>query len=205
MISVNDDSNNANNLKTTYVDSMWVKKLDGLYDENYNLLSTYNELVSDYGLNVQKDYTEDGNNGYLTENSGSFSAIDYYNDEFYDKFQNYSILILPNNITKIGNYALAEAPLTYVILSNNVTSIGDNAFEFTAIKSIIIPSNVSKIGQRAFYECIDLENVKFKNTTGWFVADSTSATSGNNINVTNPEINADNLVNTYNSKYWKRN
>ena len=48
-------------------------------------------------------------------------------------------------------------------------------------------------------------NVTFENTTGWFITSSSSATSGTNINVTNPSTNATNLKSTYADNYWKRN
>ena len=52
---------------------------------------------------------------------------------------------------------------TDIIIPDDVTSIGDNAFEYSDITSVIIPGTVKKIGKNAFNSCSYLENVIIEN------------------------------------------
>ena len=75
-------------------------------------------------------------------------------------------LIIPESITKIGNYAFEGCSgLTSVTIPNTVTSIGDNAFEdCSGLTSIIIPNSVTEIGKVAFEDCIALTRVTLGNS-----------------------------------------
>lgn len=70
--------------------------------------------------------------------------------------------------------------------------------------SVIIPDGVTSIGYRAFEGCSNLTSVTFKNTTGWFVSQSNTATSGINVYLADPSQNAVYLKDTYRNYYWKR-
>ena len=72
-------------------------------------------------------------------------------------------------------------------------------------KILVISDEVTSIGGHTFDGCTELISVTFENTTGWFTAGSSSATSGTNMTVTNPSTNATNLKSTYKDYYWKRN
>ncbi len=50
-----------------------------------------------------------------------------------------------------------------IIIPNNVTEIGDKCFEGLNITSVIIPNSVSKIGFSAFSDCKKLKSVEFSN------------------------------------------
>ena len=139
-------------------------------------------------------------------------------------------VVIQNSVTSIGAYAFAYSGLTSITIPSSVTSIGESVFkscrsltsiifeqnsQLTSIgsetfydcrvlTSITIPSKVTSIGKIAFYGCSSLTSVTFKNTARWFTADSASATTGDSINVTNPETNATNLRNSYVNKYLKR-
>ena len=88
-------------------------------------------------------------------------------------------VIIPNNITTIGDYAFESCNgLTSVTIGNGVTTIGKNAFvNCDSITSIIIPDNVTSIDNNAFNACDALTSV----TIGSGVTSiGSSAFNGNN-------------------------
>ena len=72
-------------------------------------------------------------------------------------------MIIPNDVTSIGNYAFSGCSgLTSVTIGNSVTSIGDGAFGgCRGLTSVTIPNDVTSIGVWAFYNCSDLVSVTF--------------------------------------------
>ncbi len=111
------------------------------------------------------------------------------------------------NITEIKAYAFYNAQnITSATIPSSITSIGSYAFSgCSGLTSITIPAGVTSIGSQAFYCCSSLANVTFENTGGWFVASSSTATSGTDVTLTDPSTNATYLKTTYYNKYWKRN
>ena len=114
-----------------------------------------------------------------------------------------------NSVTSIGDSAFMNCnSLTSVIIGNSVSTIGEHAFLYCpALTSITIPDSVNSIGMCAFYDCASLTSVTFKNTSGWWYASSTSATSGNSISAANlatPSTAATYLTSTYYKYFWKR-
>jgi hypothetical protein len=114
-----------------------------------------------------------------------------------------------NGVTSIGDYAFYGCTgLTSVSLGSNVTSIGNSAFyNCSSLTSVTIPSNVTSIGQYAFKGCSSLTSAVFENTSGWWVAYTTSETSGTNIlsdRLQTASTAATYLTDTYYTKYWRR-
>lgn len=70
-------------------------------------------------------------------------------------------LIIPNNVTNIGNYTFYGCTsLESVSISNSLTSIGSQAFYgCTNLASVIIPNSVESIGNSAFAGCSNLKSV----------------------------------------------
>ncbi len=70
-------------------------------------------------------------------------------------------VIIPDNVTSIGNSAFKECSgLTSIIIPNGVTSIGDGAFRgCSGLTSIVIPFGVTSIGSSAFLGCNKLVEV----------------------------------------------
>ncbi len=70
-------------------------------------------------------------------------------------------LIIPDNATRIGNYAFnGYDNLTSVIIGNNVTSIGNEAFICCSnLTSVTIPDSVASIGNNVFEACSGLTSV----------------------------------------------
>ena len=96
-------------------------------------------------------------------------------------------LVIPENVTKIGNYAFYGCEW-----------VGD----------LTIPAAVKQIGKYAFGGCGNVAEVTFKNTTGWYYALNSVATSGTSLSsssLSNPSTAAEWLTSTYDNYYWKRN
>lgn len=71
--------------------------------------------------------------------------------------------IIPNSITKIGNYAFCGCcGLTNVLIPNSITKIGDKAFyDCNGLTSINIPSSIISIGNSAFQGCSSLGTLNY--------------------------------------------
>ncbi len=70
-------------------------------------------------------------------------------------------LIIPNDVTHIGDYAFCGCSgLISITIPENVTSIGDYAFNGCfGLISITIPENVTSIGKYAFQNCSGLTSI----------------------------------------------
>ncbi len=75
-------------------------------------------------------------------------------------------LVIPNDITKIKDYAFYRCSgLTSITIPNSVTSIGERAFAYCdGLTSITIPNSVTSIGDEAF-NCDNLRIVKSLSNT----------------------------------------
>ena len=66
--------------------------------------------------------------------------------------------IIPDSVTKIGDYAFFRcSSLSDIVIPNSVTDIGDFAFSYcSSLNNIVIPNSVTNIGKGAFSGCISL-------------------------------------------------
>lgn len=71
---------------------------------------------------------------------------------------------LPNNLTKIGEYAFYRcSKLALTKLPSGVTSIGAGAFSYcTKLKLTEIPASVTSIGSQSFMRCDSMKEITFK-------------------------------------------
>ncbi len=69
--------------------------------------------------------------------------------------------IIPNSVTKIGNFAFgACVSLTSIVIPNSVTEIGHYAFHSCdSLTSIDIPNSVIEIGYGVFESCLGLSSI----------------------------------------------
>lgn len=76
------------------------------------------------------------------------------NSTLYDYVGKRKKVIIPQNVTTIGNWALGESNITEVTIPKSVKTIEDNAFIYcNKLTRIHIPENVTTIGKCAFEEC----------------------------------------------------
>ena len=95
-------------------------------------------------------------------------------------------LVIPENVTKIGNYAFYGCEW-----------VGD----------LTIPAAVKQIGKYAFGGCNNVAEVAFENPNDWYYASSSTATSGTSLSSSSlfsPSTAAEWLTSTYDNYYWKR-
>jgi hypothetical protein len=72
-------------------------------------------------------------------------------------------IIIPKDVTSIGQMAFGSSSLTNVKIPNGVTSIGEEAFlSCKSLTSVIIGKNVTSIEPRAFENCASLTSVTFQ-------------------------------------------
>ena len=115
------------------------------------------------------------------------------------------------SLTSIGNVAFRDcSKLTSISLPSSLTSIGNSAFYscdgLTGELDLSNCTSLTSIGMLAFSDCSALKSVVFPvGSTGWYVTQDETATSGTPVSVTNSSTNARNLTDKYDNYYWKRN
>lgn len=66
-------------------------------------------------------------------------------------------LIIPSNVTSIGQYAFDNTSITSVVINNNLKNINNGVFyNCTSLYSAYIPSTITSIGTSAFENCYNL-------------------------------------------------
>ena len=118
----------------------------GLYNSSGNLICNWNSS----GIKVDIAY-ENGS----TSTTRAKNVID-------NKYPKTTKIILPNNITTIGELSLAGCTtLTSIVIPNSVTSIGKQSFNnCESLINIDIPNSVTTISSHVFWNCYSLETVK---------------------------------------------
>ena len=98
---------------------------------------------------------------------GGYSANPlYFAHDLYLNGELVKDLVIPNNVTSIGDYAFSGcSSLTSITIPNGVTSIGDYAFrDCSSLTSITIPNSVTSIGNYAFWDCSSLTSITIPNS-----------------------------------------
>ena len=121
---------------------------DGLYDANTIKLDTYKKS----GMDVEIDYTA---SNYKTEVTSPYYVLS-------NVYPTAKIVILPENITKIGAYTFNSCTgLTGIGIPDSITSIGDRGFVgCSALTNMYMPDSVSLLGNHVFHGCTKLSNIK---------------------------------------------
>jgi hypothetical protein len=79
--------------------------------------------------------------------------------------RNLTSIIIPNNVTSIGNSAFYRSGLTSITIPDSVTSIGSSAFGYcTSLTSVTIPNSVTSIGDNTFLG-VPIRNLNIDMTT----------------------------------------
>lgn len=126
----------------------------GLYDTDNNMIVSYEELVENYGLKVDKTYDR---NSYKTDATSAYSV--FTNNP---ELANGTKLVIGEDVVSIGAYAFYGCiNLEYIRIPNTVVTITSYAFyNCTGLKHVKIPSSVITIEANAFEGCTGLETVR---------------------------------------------
>ena len=122
----------------------------------------------------------------------------------FENCTNITKVVLAEGVEAVSSQSFTKSGIVELVIPNTVTGGISGFNNCTSLKKITIGSGVTTIYPNAFNACSNLTSATFKQTSGWFVADSNSATSGTNISVSNPSTAATYLRSTYVSKYFKR-
>ena len=139
-----------------------------------------------------------------------FVGCDQLTSILVDKDNQFYESIDGNLYTKGGEtliqYAYGKSD-THFTVPNSVTHIEDGAFgDGDNLESVTIGKNVTSIAIYP-YDFYGFTSLTFENTDGWYRTDDIDATSGREIDVSNPYTNVEKIKDTYghDTYYWKRN
>ena len=115
----------------------------GLFDANSNLVASWDNLVKTYSMDCTKNYTS--SNYQTTATSPSYVLT---------KRVTGAKLVMPDDVTVIGDYAFALCHETSIEIPPNLTSLGEYAFfNCNGFTEVVIPKSLTTIGTKAFYFC----------------------------------------------------
>ena len=124
----------------------------GLYDENNDMIASWEELTGTYNLNITTSWGSSG----AESNSRSLYNILKNNSEL----SGAKTLVISNQINTIGAYAFnyTEGIDTIIIPEGELKSIPKYAFYGSSFKEIIISESVERIEQYGFHYSKNLKN-----------------------------------------------
>jgi hypothetical protein len=92
----------------------------------------------------------------------------FYARHFYLNGEELTDLVIPDNVTSIGNYTFTKALINSVTLPESLISIGKGVFYGCyKLKSVTIPKNVNSIEGDAFFLCSNLTKVETTDLEAW--------------------------------------
>jgi hypothetical protein len=103
------------------------------------------------------------------ESSVSFGGKNYcvtsIDDSCFEGCSNFTSIIIPSSIEKIGTKAFASSSVKYVVFEHDskINSIGESAFENSSIEFISLPKSLAFIDRSAFSNCKNLSILIIKN------------------------------------------
>ena len=97
------------------------------------------------------------------------SAITNTSGVNFENKNNLVKILIPENLTSIGNYAFSYcSSLASITIPNSVTSIGERAFEYcSSLTSITISNGVTSIGKSAFQSCSKITEIHISDIAKW--------------------------------------
>ncbi|MBO5488228.1 MAG: leucine-rich repeat protein, partial [Eubacterium sp.] len=134
----------------------------GLYDENMQLLYSWDELVEKGWIRVSEEKVTDSDSQNLVGNlviSPSVTIIAY---RAFADCSSLTSIEIPSSVTGIEGGAFSCCSrLTSIEIPSSVTSIGNSAFYYCKrLSSVRIPSSVTSIEGFTFYACDSLTSIE---------------------------------------------
>ena len=139
-----------------------------------------NYLVSGHGkvIDVKRDELDENDYKLIEKldkddkaNALTMKDVDDYVKGNHDKFVIYedgTLEILDENITKIGPFAFYKTNITKIKIPNSVGKIGECAFYGCGLTEVTIPNSVTEIGAEAFWGCTSLNSVTIPSGCKYF-------------------------------------
>ena len=147
---------NKGNAELVSIDGKISKQEAGLYDEDFNLVASWDELI-DAGLDIVSNTQS---TEVYNEEEDAYEEV-YPNAQMLSNYSNGKILVIPDSVTRIGVSALYDSELTNIIIPSSVKNIGGNAFAHcNNLVSIYIPDSVTSMGNGVFGSDENLSDVR---------------------------------------------
>ena len=152
-----------------------IKLAPGLYDENDNLLISWEDLTStEYKTITYVGYDDDWNEIELTsailnvdENGELTSAYEGNDDVNYSAEYLVGKLIIDDSVTSMYATFVYCDGLTEVVIPNSVTKLEWGVFkDCTSLTSITIPASVTDIGNQVIEGCSSLTSIVVDKNNG---------------------------------------
>ena len=138
----------------------WTLLNPGLYDDNNNLVASWETLVNDYGFDMTTDegcnYSYSSYNNRWVHYGSNYSSTTVTIDQvptsipyralMEDALSTGTTLVLPNSLEKIGSCVLENNPLTKIYIPNSVNEIGSYAFRDNGNLEVVIENEESDLG-----------------------------------------------------------
>lgn len=132
----------------------------GLYDDNYNMIKSWDELKASGEIIVSDNVLTDtiGSSHGILVVSTEVKSIGKY---ALDGSSRYSVIYLPNSVTEITEYAFhCNSDIEELYLPNSIVTIGEYAFDNCyKLRKVNIPNKITVIPSYSFYYCNALESI----------------------------------------------
>ena len=132
-------------------DFIIVTSQQSFVDNDGNVLSGYGQILLEFSGNVE-EYNLPNTVQYVANGAFDKAKISRM---IYDHDVEWDIAIVDNT------YPLQNCGISELVISEGVTSIPDYLFARLSINDLEIPSTVEYIGSKSFYDCEQLETIRF--------------------------------------------
>ena len=181
-----------NNLTSVVIPNSVTTIGDSAFSRNNLTSVVIPDSVTEIGGSAFNNNQLSESQAYIYARNGN-GSIDYTTIVSYGGAKRDNVVI-PNNVTTIGDWAFAENNLTSVIIPDSVTIIENHAFSFNNLTSVVIPDSVTAIGNNAF-ACNNLSSV--------YIGANSNLTETTGIGY--GAFRSSNLTTTYNGRTYVEN
>ena len=164
-----------------------VRLAAGLYDTDNNMVASWKELVSTYGMNVEANYSsvdiETSSPSYILNNKKALANgvhlvigdIEAIGSLAFFNCANLSSIAIPDSVTSIGNSAFSGCSNLTSVYITDIAAWCNIIFDYVdanplcyahnlylnneLVTDLIIPDSIARIASRAFEGCTSLTSV----------------------------------------------